>query len=106
VGIRERLRHLEAAAEAELIVIPQRDGTVARFRQSEGIEAYVNWFDRMGAGEDAPPEHPLLMAARNSSDPYWSQGIYAVNDPDEWVKPIEDLSEELLQKQPHGVMSL
>jgi hypothetical protein len=53
----------------------------------------VNWFDRMGAGEDAPPEHPLLVAARNSSDPYWSQGIYAVNDPDEWVKPIEDLSE-------------
>jgi hypothetical protein len=57
VGIRERLRHLEAAAEAELIVIPQRDGTVARFPQSEGIEAYVNWFDRMGAGENAPPEH-------------------------------------------------
>jgi hypothetical protein len=93
MGIRERLRHLEAAAEAQMIVIPQRDGTVARFPQSEGMEAYVNWFERMGAGEDAPPEHPLLVAARNSSDPYWSQGIYAVNDPDEWVKPVEDLSE-------------
>jgi hypothetical protein len=92
MGIRERLRHLEAAAEAEMIVIPQRDGTVAHFPQSEGIEAYVNWFDRMDAGEDAPPEHPLL-AAKNSSDPSWSQGNYAVNDPDEWVKPVEDLSE-------------
>jgi hypothetical protein len=39
MGIRERLRHLEAAAEAQMIVIPQRDGTVARFPQSEGMEA-------------------------------------------------------------------
>jgi hypothetical protein len=66
---------------------------VARFPQSQGIEAYVNWFERMGAGENAPPEHSLLAAARNSSDPYWSQGMYAVNDPDEWVKPVPDLSE-------------
>ena len=66
---------------------------MARFPQSAGMDAYINWFDRMGAGEDAPPEHPLLVAARNSSDPFWSEGIYAGNDPDEWVKPIEDLSE-------------
>ena len=47
----------------------------------------------MGAGENAPPEHSLLAAARNSSDPYWSQGMYAINDPDEWVKLVPDLSE-------------
>jgi hypothetical protein len=34
VGIRERLRHFEAAVEAEMIVIAQRDGTVARFPHS------------------------------------------------------------------------
>jgi hypothetical protein len=94
VGIRERLRHLEAAAEAEMIVIPQRDGTVARFPQSEGMEAYVNWFERMGAGEDAPPEHPLIAAVRNSSDPEWQNSFWLVaSDPEEWVKPIPDLSE-------------
>jgi hypothetical protein len=49
-------------------------------------------FQTLGAGEDAPPEHPLLEAARNSSDPLWSQSVYA-EDPDEWIEPIEDLSE-------------
>jgi hypothetical protein len=94
MGIRERLRHLEAAAEAEMIVIPQRDGTVARFPQSEGIEAYMNWFDRLGAGEDAPPEHPLITAVRNSSHPYWQNSFWlACGDPDEHTEPIPDLSE-------------
>jgi hypothetical protein len=27
--------------------------------KSEGIVAYMNWLDRLGAGEDAPPERPL-----------------------------------------------
>jgi len=40
-------------------------------------------FQTLGAGEDAAPEHPLLEAARNSSDPLWSQSVYA-EDPDEW----------------------
>ncbi len=92
MGIRERLRHLEAAAEAEMLVIPQRDGTVARFPQSEGIEAYINWFDRLGAGEDSPPEHPLIAAVRNSSDPYWLNSFFMC-DPDEHTRPIPDLSE-------------
>jgi hypothetical protein len=91
--LRGRLKRLEHEAEAEMLVIPQRDGTVARFPRSEGIEAYVNWFDRMGAGEDAPPEHPMLVAVRNTSDSEWQRSFFMCEDPDEHTKPIPDLSE-------------
>lgn len=93
MGLKGRIKRLERASREEVIEIPQRDGTVKRFPASAGIEAYLNWFDRLGAGEDAPPEHPLLVAARNSSDPFWSEGIYSVTDPDDHTKPIPDLSE-------------
>jgi hypothetical protein len=93
VGIRDRLRRLEAEAEGDMIVIPQRDGTVARFPQSEGMEAFMNLTDRLGAGDDAPPEHPMIAAVRNSSEPKWQDSFWAANDPDEWVKPVPDLSE-------------
>ena len=93
MGIRSRLRRLELEAEEEMIVIPQKDGTVKKFPASEGIEAFMNFLNRLGAGENAPPEHPLLVAARNSSDPKWSEGFYDVNDPDKWIKSIPDLSE-------------
>jgi hypothetical protein len=66
---------------------------VARFPQSAEEDAYVNFFDRLGAGEDAPPEHPLIEVARNSRDPEWRGSFFAVEDPDEWTKPVEDLSE-------------
>jgi hypothetical protein len=93
VGMKDRLRKLQEAAREQMIVIPQRDGTEARFPASEGIKAFMNLMDRLGAGADAPPEHPLVAAARNSSDPKWSGSFYAANDPVEWVKPIDDLSE-------------
>ena len=93
MGLRDRLRRLEREAEEEMIVIPQKDGTVKRFPQSDGLDAFMNFFDRLGAGEDAPPEHPLIDAARNSSEPKWSGSFYAVNDPERWVEPFEDLSE-------------
>jgi hypothetical protein len=93
VGIRGRLRKVESAAEEKMIVIPQRDGTVRRFPAEKGMEAYMNLMERLGAGVDAPPEHPLIAAARNSTDLEWSQSFYAVNDPEEWVQPVEDLSE-------------
>ena len=64
-----RLRNLERAAEGETIVIPQLDGTVKRYPQTAGMDAFINLMDRMGAGEDAPLEHPLIAAARNSSEP-------------------------------------
>ena len=86
-----RLRKLEQVAEEQIIVIPQQDGTVKRFPQSAGMDAYMNLMDRLGAGEDAPPEHPLIVAARNSSDPTWSESFYASDET--WTEPIEDLSE-------------
>jgi hypothetical protein len=93
MGLRGRLNRAERAAKGEIIEIPQKDGTLARFSQSAVMEAYLNWFDRLGAGDDAPPEHPMLVAVRNSTDLYWSEGIYAVNDPDAHTRPIPDLSE-------------
>jgi hypothetical protein len=93
VALRDRLRRLEREAEGEMLLIPQSDGTVTRFPQSAGAEAFTNMMDRLGAGEEAPPEHPLLDAARNSTDPKWAGTFYAVNDPEKWVNPVEDLSE-------------
>ena len=93
MGIRDKLKRLERLAEGEMVVIPQQDGTVAKFPQSGLRDAMANLFDRLGAGEDAPPEHPLIEAARNSSDPQWRGSFYAIEDPEEWTKPIEDLSE-------------
>ncbi len=93
MGLRDQLRRLRREAKGELVAIQQQDGSVKRFPAYELQRALTNWYDRLGAGEDAPPEHPLLEAARNSSDPKWSKSFFAVNDPDEWTKPIEDLSE-------------
>ncbi len=93
MGLRSWVKRLERDAQGEMIEIPQKDGTVARFPQPAGMDAFINLMDRMGAGQDAPPEHPLIAAARNSSEPGWSESIYAVEDPAAHVAPIEDLSE-------------
>ena len=77
-------------AEEGIVSIPQRDGPPARFPPSDLKAAYLNLVARMGAGADAPPEHPLLEAARNSADPKWTGSFYAEGDTTE---PIEDLSE-------------
>jgi hypothetical protein len=52
VGIRDRLRRLEEEAEGQILVIPQKDGTVKRFPPGAGIDANINFMDRLGAGED------------------------------------------------------
>ena len=93
MGLRSWLKRLEKDAQGEMIVIPLRDGTVKKFPQSAARDAFINLMDRMGAGEDAPPEHPLIAAARNSSEPEWADSIYAVQDPAAHVAPVEDLSE-------------
>jgi hypothetical protein len=93
MGLKGRLTRLERAAREEMIEIPQRDGTVARFPARAGLDAFMNLMARLGAGEDAPPEHPVIEAVRNTSDPKWSRSFLAINDPDEWVQPVEDLSE-------------
>ena len=93
MSLRRSLRKLERAYQGEVIAILQKDGTVKKFPHSALLDAYSNFYDRLGAGEDAPPEHPLIEAARNSSDPKWTGSFFSVNDPDEWIKPVEDLSE-------------
>jgi len=89
--MRRWIKRLERDGREEMIEIAQRDGTTARFPQSAAAEAFVNLTERMGAGEDAPPEHPLIAAARNSSKPEWSNSFYAVNS-EAWKDTIEDLS--------------
>jgi hypothetical protein len=88
------IKRLEHASKGEMISIPQRDGTIKRFTLDEARDAYINMMDRLGAGEDAPPEHPFLAAVRNASDsvPLFLSA-YAHGDPEEWTAPVEDLSE-------------
>ena len=92
MGLRSRLNRLERDAREEMIVIPQRDGTERRFPRSAGMEAFVNLMDRMGSGEEALPEHPLIAAAENSPGPEWSRSFYATNS-EGCTDTIEYLSE-------------
>ena len=93
MGLRERLRRLEERAEGEVVSIPQRDGTTARFPKAALRDSFLNLMARLGAGEEAPPEHPLIEAVRNSSGPGWSGTIWEAGDPDAWTEPVSDLSE-------------
>ena len=52
--MRAWLRRLERASSEEMIKIPQRDGSTAKFRQSDLWEAYLNTCERLG------PARPLL----------------------------------------------
>jgi hypothetical protein len=47
VGIRDRLRRLEEESEGEMLVIPQKDGTVKRFPPEAGVAAFMNFMDRL-----------------------------------------------------------
>ena len=88
------LKRLEHAAKDEEIVISQRDGTVKRFPQAASREAFINVMDRLGAGEHAPAEHPMVEAVRSSDDPAWSGSFFAsIPDTDEWTASVPDLSE-------------
>ena len=48
--LRSRLARLEREREFEMIAIPQRDGSVARFTESAAREAVANVYARLGAG--------------------------------------------------------
>jgi hypothetical protein len=60
------------------------------------MEAFVNLMDRMGSGEDAPPEQPLIAVADTGGwEPLGARVVavvYATNS-EGWTDPIEDLSE-------------
>ncbi len=85
MGLRGWLRRLEKDAQGEMIEIPQKDGTVKKFPQSAARDAFLSLCE----GRD----HPLLAAARNSSDLSFSgfASVYAT-DPAE-MRNVEDRSE-------------
>ena len=82
MGLRDRLKRLEASTREGMIEVPQPDGTVERFPQSAGAGALL----ALTRGQD----HALAAAARNSPDPEWAGSFYnsLPLDPD-----AEDLSE-------------
>ncbi len=95
MGLKDRMRRLERRAEGPLVTIPQQDGTVKRFPESELGPAYVDALDRaLGKKglrhEPEQSEHPLCTAARNSSDPEWYDSLYVQERPEQHVP---DLSE-------------
>jgi hypothetical protein len=92
-GIRSWVKRLERASRKEEISIPQRDGSIRRFPKSAAKDAYLNATLRLGAGEDAPPPHPLLLAAKNSTVDWWRESVYASGAQEAWTEPVEDLSE-------------
>jgi hypothetical protein len=63
------------------------------FSSSRSAFSFSVRFSCSTAKIDAPPEHPMLAAVRNSSDPGWRGTFYFVEDPDEVTRPVEDLSE-------------
>jgi hypothetical protein len=65
VGLRDKMRRLERAAEGEVIVIPQAGGTVKRFPTSALKDAFLVNVDRI-CGKDVEP-HPLSVAIQNAA---------------------------------------
>ena len=88
MGLRDKLRRLERLSKGEMVVIPAADGTVKRFPKSELLPAFLSGLPT--TGRDVP-EHPLCVAARNSSDPKWRESFYAGSE--DTLDRVEDLSE-------------
>jgi hypothetical protein len=71
MGLRDRLRHLERAAEQNLITFERKDGTVARFPQEAFTEFFLHEWERgkrHHEGEDPGPAHPMMDALRDAKD--------------------------------------
>ncbi len=71
MGLHDEIRRMRRSVEGNMISLPQPDGSVARFPEGELALAFANLMQRMRAatlGHEAPDEHPLLAAARNSPD--------------------------------------
>jgi hypothetical protein len=76
------------------IVIPQADGTIARFSERDLAEAYLRNCDIQRAkasGEDSPQVHPLQLAIQTAAThESWYE---AFSDSLEDTDLVEDLSE-------------
>ena len=94
MNLRGRLNKLENEVQQAGLAIPQKDGSVARFTQSQLKEAFLCHYDsvRAIANGDVPPEpHPLQRAIRNAAFPQqWHGTFFDVANVEEG---IEDLSE-------------
>jgi hypothetical protein len=65
MGLRDKMRRLERAAEEELITFELEDGTVARFPQRAFTECFLHEYERGRRhlnGEDPGPAHPMVDA--------------------------------------------
>ena len=70
--MRSWVKKLERANQSEQLVIPQKDGTVAKFPQEAVPQAFTHEASRMRAiyrGEDPGEAHPLTAAKRNARHP-------------------------------------
>ena len=91
MGLRSWLKRLERASREDMVEIPQIGSGVERFSQRQAADAYLEALDReCGMADPEEPEHPLSLAARNSSDPWWRNSAYVADLADE---PAKDLSE-------------
>jgi hypothetical protein len=81
-GLKGRVRRLERLANQSLVIIPQPAGPPARFPQSALEAAFMTNVRRL-RGENVE-EHPLSVAAANSTDNAWQgsflAGGFAVSD--------------------------
>jgi hypothetical protein len=71
MGIRDRLRRLERAADEELITFELEDGTVARFPERAFTECLLHEWKREKRhhdGEDPGPAHPMVDALQDAKD--------------------------------------
>jgi hypothetical protein len=87
MSLRRTLLRLKRQADGPMVVIPQPQGPPRIFSQRDLAVGYLVALRRM-KGEDV--DHPICEAARNSSTPHWSAGLYAEEIAEE---PPEDLSE-------------
>ena len=68
MGLRDRLRRLQKAAERDTITFELRDGTTARFYEDEvWPECFLHESARWGA-EDPGPAHPFVEALRDAAE--------------------------------------
>lgn len=71
MGLRDRLRKLEAAAEQNLLTFWLRDGTTARFHEDAVMECFAYEMARGRRhyfGDEPGPAHPIVEALRDVSE--------------------------------------